>query len=80
MKGLSSGSMLPRGSKYSIFKASGPKTHTFHGIWDQSPEMLATWTLWVRLTGARVTGPRPVPQRFQGSPFWGAVLQSLSRK
>ena len=29
--------MWPRGSKYPIFKASGPKNHTLNGFWDQSP-------------------------------------------
>ena len=29
--------IIPRGSKYPIFKASGPKIHTLNGIWDQRP-------------------------------------------
>ena len=36
----------PRGSKYSIFKDSGPKSHLGYGLWDQSPEIMGTWTLW----------------------------------
>ena len=27
--------VLPRGSKYPIFEASGPKNHAFDGFWDQ---------------------------------------------
>ena len=27
----------PRGSKYPIFKDSGPKNHTLNSFWDQSP-------------------------------------------
>ena len=36
----------PRGSKYPIFNDSGPKNHSGHGIWNQSPHILGTWTLW----------------------------------
>ena len=35
----------PRGSKYPRFKDSGPKNHSLNGIWNQSPEILGTWTL-----------------------------------
>ena len=28
--------MVPRGSKYPIFKDSGSKSHTLNGFWDQS--------------------------------------------
>ena len=28
--------LIPRGSKYPIFKVSGSKNHTLNGIWDQS--------------------------------------------
>ena len=27
---------FPRGSKYPIFKDSGPQSHTLNGFWDQS--------------------------------------------
>ena len=33
----------PRGSKYPIFKDSGPKHHTLKGFWDQSPYILSIW-------------------------------------
>ena len=26
-----------RGSRYPLFKDSGPENHTLNGIWDQSP-------------------------------------------
>ena len=42
---LGNGSLVPRGSEYPIFKDSGPKYHTLNGIWDQSAEILGTWTL-----------------------------------
>ena len=45
-----SGSMLhilPRGSKYPIFEASGSKSHTIDSIWALKHEILGTWTLWV---------------------------------
>ena len=42
----------PRGSKYPIFKESGPKNHTHNGRWDQSPSILSTWALWVYLHAA----------------------------
>ena len=29
----------PRGSKYPVFKDSGPKNHALHGIFDQGPEL-----------------------------------------
>ena len=38
---------LPRGSKYPIFKVSCPKDHLEYGFWNQKPEVLGTWTLWV---------------------------------
>ena len=38
-------SSSPRGSKYPIFKDSGPKNHTLDGFWDQRPQILGTWTL-----------------------------------
>ena len=38
---------VARGSKYPIFGVSGSKNHTVNGIWDQRPQMLGTWTLWV---------------------------------
>ena len=34
---VAGGFSIPRGSKYSIFKDSGPNNHTFGGIWNQSP-------------------------------------------
>ena len=41
---------LPRGSKYPIFEVSGPQNHTLNGFWNQKPQMLGTWTLWVIFT------------------------------
>ena len=38
---------MPRGSKYPMFKVSGPKNHVLNGFWDQSPQILGTCTLWV---------------------------------
>ena len=29
--------LVPRGSKYPIFKDSGPKSHLGYGFWDQNP-------------------------------------------
>ena len=34
----------PTGSKYPIFKDSGPKNHTHNGLWDQSPSIWSTDT------------------------------------
>ena len=36
---------IPRGSKYPIFKDSGPKYHQEYGLWNQKPQILGTWTL-----------------------------------
>ena len=41
----------PRGSRYPIFQDSGLKNHTLIGIWDQSPSILGTQTLWGCLEG-----------------------------
>ena len=38
--------IIPRGSKYPIFEASGSKYHTIYGIWALKPQILGTWTLW----------------------------------
>ena len=45
LKSKVSGSV--RGSNYPIFEVSGSQNPTLNGIWDQSPEILGTWTLWV---------------------------------
>ena len=42
--------VLPRGSKYPMFEASGPKYHTLDGIWDKRPSILGTWTLCIATT------------------------------
>ena len=31
--------------EYPKFKVYGPKNHTLNGVWDQSPQILGTWTL-----------------------------------
>ena len=36
----------PRECKYPILKDSDPKNHTLNSFLDQSPSILATWTLW----------------------------------
>ena len=38
---------LPRGAKNPIFEVSGSKNHTLNGIWDQKPQIVGTWALWV---------------------------------
>ena len=38
---------LPRGPKYPTFKVPGPRNHALNGFWDQSPQILDTWTLGV---------------------------------
>ena len=35
----------PTRSKYPRFQVFGSKNHTLNGFWDQSPSILATWTL-----------------------------------
>ena len=47
---------LPRGSKCPIFKDAGPKNHKWYAFWNQKPQILGTWTLWVRFldTGLRL--------------------------
>ena len=46
-------SAAPRGSKYYVLEASGPKTHTLNSIWHQNPRVFGTWTFWatVQLLG-----------------------------
>ena len=39
------GNVQLRGSKYPIFKASGPKNHSGYGFWNQKPGVLGAWTL-----------------------------------
>ena len=51
---LQSSKTWPRGSKYPILKGSGSKDHPLHGFWDQSPQILGAWTLWVGLCGASI--------------------------
>ena len=53
----------PRGSKYPIFKAFGPRIHTLNSFWEQSPLIFGTWTLWVCLAwvlNAVYTQPLPL--------------------
>ena len=40
--------MLPTGSKSPNFDAAGPNIYYGCGIWNQTPQTLGTWTLWVR--------------------------------
>ena len=53
-------SRLSRRVQEPIFKYSGPKSHEGYGFWNQSPQALATWTLWVcaHTLVCRVPSPR----------------------
>ena len=44
-------SQAPSTSKYPIFGDSGSKNHALNGMWDQSPSILGTWTLWAKRPG-----------------------------
>ena len=52
-----------RGSRYPMFQVSGSQNNILNGIWDQSPEILGTWTLW---------GPQTTELRDRG----GSVARS----
>ena len=39
-----------------MFEVSGSTNHTLNAIWDQRPEILGTWTLWVSHRGIPDTG------------------------
>ena len=39
--------IVPRGSKYQMFEVSGLRSHANNSVWDQSLEILGTWTLWI---------------------------------
>ena len=43
-----------------MFKSSGSKSHYGYGFWDQSPQVLGTWTLWAGavLIETEATGPQ----------------------
>ena len=36
---------LPGGSKYPLFKVSGPKSHDGLGFWSDDPQTVGTWSL-----------------------------------
>ena len=79
--------LVPRGSKYLTFEASGSKNHTFDGCWDQSPEILGIWTLWgiasvLYPDGALAKQARP-PKDYRGllgpTRVWFDLIGSLFR-
>ena len=45
-------------SKYQTFKVSGSNNHTLNGLWDQGPQILGTWTLWVTYPTLIIETPR----------------------
>ena len=45
----------PRASQSPIFKDPGPKNYLEYGIWNHSPSILGTWTLWGREKPATAT-------------------------
>ena len=55
-------SAFPRGSRYLMFVGSDPKNHSLLDVWNQKPQVLGTWTIWVLgFLFVRVGNGSPVP-------------------